>query len=257
MAIWLWHWTSKHDQQEYYSFYQMVNLFADDGVSVYWDKNGLASTILLSILTVCFIISFSILLYNIKKYYKGKMSIEMQWLSILFAVFGISYGLRTGYQYEVGNFKNYIHSMVIRWHFVNCAPVIFDILSIGAILLMHHMNFRPRQNADTLFGEEIYDIEPEEVESLEHMLPGDEFEQHYQRRGSSTLNSDGNGSKISPKAYDQAGSDSEDRWLTTKMTKNTFERFDLDSNLKSEIERNVTRLKREKLKHTFRQKRSR
>ena len=43
------------------------------------------------------IVAFSVLVYNIKKYYKDKMHTEMMWLSILFAVFLVSYGLRTGY----------------------------------------------------------------------------------------------------------------------------------------------------------------
>ena len=49
------------------------------------------------------VITFIILMWNIRKYYRGRMSTEMQldlllqWLSILYATFGVSYGLRMGY----------------------------------------------------------------------------------------------------------------------------------------------------------------
>ena len=66
----------------------------------------------------------------------------MMWLSILFAVFLFSYGLRTVYQYGLGKFRNIVPDMITRWHIVNTTPLIFDILSIGAILVMHHLNFR-------------------------------------------------------------------------------------------------------------------
>ena len=96
----------------------------------------------MSFLSVGLLTAFSILMYNIKKYYRKKMHREMMWLSILFAVFLVSYGLRTAYQYGLGNFRKVIPDMITRWHFVNTTPLIFDIFSIGAILVMHHMNFQ-------------------------------------------------------------------------------------------------------------------
>ena len=64
--------------------------------------------------------------------------------------------------------------MVVRWHFMNTMPILFDILSIGAILVMHHMNFKERSNkTDTLYGDEIYELMPEDVETLDHLLPSD------------------------------------------------------------------------------------
>ncbi len=62
---------------------------------------------------------------------------------------------------------------------MNSMPILFDVLSIGAILVMHHMNFRKRSTNDTLYGDDIYDIMPEDVENLDYLLPPDEFEQHY------------------------------------------------------------------------------
>jgi len=97
----------------------------------------------------------------------------MQWLSVLFAVFGISYGLRTVYQWGLGSFHDLVPNMVVRWHFVNCMPVIWDIFSIGAIVIMHHINFRPRKNADPIFSEDIYDLHPEEVDNLDHLIDPD------------------------------------------------------------------------------------
>ena len=75
----------------------MIELFADNGIDEYWHFNGTASCVLLSVLFGGLLIAFSILVYNIKTYYKSKMSKEMSWLSILFAVFSISYGLRMAY----------------------------------------------------------------------------------------------------------------------------------------------------------------
>ena len=52
----------------------MIDLFGDGGVKEYWDFNGSASTWLLSVLFGGLLIAFVILLYNIKTYYKEKMS---------------------------------------------------------------------------------------------------------------------------------------------------------------------------------------
>ena len=86
--------------------------------------------------------SFGVLIHNIRKYYKGTMVVEMTWLSILFGVFSICYGLRTVYQYGLGHYNTIITNMVVRWNFVNILPLLFDIFPICAILTMHHMNFR-------------------------------------------------------------------------------------------------------------------
>jgi len=96
-AIWLWIWTETHGERDTYTIFQMIDLFADNGIDEYWHFNGTASTVLLSVLFGGLMIAFIVLVYNIKTYYKSKMSKEMRWLSILFAVFSISYGLRTAY----------------------------------------------------------------------------------------------------------------------------------------------------------------
>ena len=63
--------------------------------------------------------------------------------------------------------------MITRWHFVNTLPLLFDILSIGAILVMHHMNFRNTIKADghPYYTNRSYDIMPEDVEDLEYTTP--------------------------------------------------------------------------------------
>ena len=176
----------------------MVELF-EGGVDDYWSFNESASVWLLSILSGGLLISFCILVYNIKTYYKEKMSVEMRWLSVLFAVFCVSYGLRMAYQFELGHFKDWVPNMIVRWHFVNTLPLIFDVFSIGAILIMHHLNFRPKKNKERFFSEAIYDIMPEDVDNIDYYAGSGSddnemtnLEQHWPRRSSknsSTLNS--------------------------------------------------------------------
>ena len=172
-ACYLWIWVSTHDERTSYTFGEMVKLF-DGGVDEYWDFNGTASVWLLSFLFGGLLISFCILMYNIRKYYKEKMSVEMRWLGVLFAVFCVSYGLRMAYQYELGNFKDWVPNMVTRWHFVNTMPIIFDIFSIGAIVIMHHLNFHPKKNKGRSYSDEIYDILPEDVDNLDYLPASDE-----------------------------------------------------------------------------------
>ena len=188
----------------------MVYLFGDKGVDVYWNINRHSSTILLSILSVGLAIAFTILMYNIKNYYREKMHKEMMWLSILFAVFLVSYGLRTIYQYFLGSFKDIVPDMITRWHFVNTLPLIFDILSIGAILIMHHLNFRNpgKGEGHPYYTDRNYEIIPEDVEDLEYNTPysecSDDDEQipKPMRKHSSTLNSS-DGKMLSPKRFEQ------------------------------------------------------
>ena len=187
----------------------MVYLFGEDGVDVYWNMNRHSSTVLLSILSVGLAIAFTILMYNIKNYYKEKMHKEMMWLSILFAVFLVSYGARTIYQYFLGSFKDAVPDMITRWHFVNTLPLVFDILSIGAILVMHHLNFRNPNNGEghPYYSERNYDIIPEDVEDLEYTTPysenSDDDEQILKpiRKHSSTLNSS-DSKMLSPKRFE-------------------------------------------------------
>ena len=280
-CIYLWVWIEDHGRAPTYDFFAMVKLFSDDGVDVYWRINKHSSTWLLSILSVGLAIAFTILVYNIKTYYREKMHREMMWLSILFAVFLVSYGARTIYQYFLGSFRDYVPDMITRWHFVNTLPLIFDILSIGAILVMHHLNFRKphRGEGHPYYAERSYDIMPEDVEDLEYTTPYSEHSDDEDdlakplRRQSSTLNSS-DGKVLSHKRSDQLKTmnyieQEESKLMTTRISnKKSFnhtrqscesERFDLDTNIMSEIEKNKKRLKNQKLRreaHRQRRKRS-
>ena len=106
---------------------------------------------MLSIVSAGLIAAYAVLVYHIRKYFKGQMVLEMTRLTILFAVFCVSYGLRTVYQYYLGNWRNVVNSQLIRWHLVNTLPLVWDILSIGSILIMHHLTF----NADKKVSREV------------------------------------------------------------------------------------------------------
>ena len=119
------------------------------GEQTYWSVDSKASFSLLICLSFGLVVSFSILIHNIRKYYKGKMIVEMRWLSILFGVFSICYTLRAVYQYGLGSYNKIVTNMVVRWHLVNTLPLLFDIFPICAILTMHHMNFQERKDKDS------------------------------------------------------------------------------------------------------------
>ena len=52
------------------------------GEQTYWSVDSKASFTLLICLSFGLVVSFSILIHNIRKYYKGKMIVEMRWLSM-------------------------------------------------------------------------------------------------------------------------------------------------------------------------------
>ena len=63
----------------------------------WYDRERVLSTIELSFVSTGLIISYSFLVYNIKKYFKDHMILEVKSLSILFGSFMIAYTLRTFY----------------------------------------------------------------------------------------------------------------------------------------------------------------
>ena len=72
--------------------------FADDPVSSeFFHENGIISCIVLAVVTSGLIGAYFILVYHIRTYFKNQMILEMFRLTLLFAVFCISYGLRTFY----------------------------------------------------------------------------------------------------------------------------------------------------------------
>ena len=67
-------------------------------------------------------------------------------LQILYAVFFLCYGLRTAYQFELGDFRNWklLQSQAVRYYWLNALPLIWDILSITSILMMHYFVFNEK-----------------------------------------------------------------------------------------------------------------
>ena len=232
-ATYLWVWLIKHDASGYYSLKNMLKLL-EYGVPDYWDFNRNASGTLLSILSAGLIVSFTFLVHSIRKYYKGQMVVEMRWLSILFAIFSICYGFRTIYQFLLGNFHNYVPNMYVRWQGVALLPIVFDIIPICAILIMHHMNFRNKRTESRqhpYFGNRT---ESEISIDNDCNLEPQEAYLEYKKNKESTLNSD-----IADFPPHNLMADSNEKWLTTKVSRNTndevTEKFDLDTSILSEI----------------------
>ena len=69
------HWVETHGQEDSYDIFETIDLFKEQGAIGYWEFNRDSSTWLLSILSVGLLVAFSILVYNIKVYYKEKMQI--------------------------------------------------------------------------------------------------------------------------------------------------------------------------------------
>ena len=63
-------------------------------------------------------------------------------LRVLFAVFCLCYGLRDLYSFGLGQYRSIIKSILLRWHFNNCFPLIWDILPIVSVLIMHYLTFK-------------------------------------------------------------------------------------------------------------------
>ena len=114
----------------------------------YLNVESTSSTVILTILSLALLSAYFYLIYNIRKYYKGRMVLEMCRLRTLFAVFCICYGLRAVYTYGEGKYRNFIKNIVLRWHFINTMSVIWDILPILSILVMHHFTYKAKQEAD-------------------------------------------------------------------------------------------------------------
>ena len=100
----------------------------------------------LSIVTVGLVIAYSFLIYNIRKYFKDYMILEIKSLSFLFASFMMAYCLRTFYQLGLGHYKDLqiFNNAYERWWLMNYLWIIWDIVSIISILILHHLNFRPK-----------------------------------------------------------------------------------------------------------------
>ena len=97
---------------------------------------------LLSIVIFGLILSYSVLIYKIKKYYYENMKVEYRRIPILFASFNISYVLRLTYLILATNGINAIDDHYTRVLWRRFLPLLFDLSSILAILILHFISFR-------------------------------------------------------------------------------------------------------------------
>ena len=103
---------------------------------------------LLSIVISGLFLSYAVLIYKIKKYYYENMKTEFRRISILFASFNISYVLRLANLVSYSGF----HIRIIKNHFTRetvtrFLPLIFDLSSILAILILHFISFRIKDDS--------------------------------------------------------------------------------------------------------------
>ena len=108
-GIYLIIYASKLDRKDYYDLQSLIDYWwgLKPESQEFYNKARPFSCVLLSIVSGGLLTAYAILVYNIRKYFKGQMVLEMCRLTILFAVFCICYGLRTFYQYELGNFREW------------------------------------------------------------------------------------------------------------------------------------------------------
>ena len=97
---------------------------------------------LLSIVIFGLILSYSVLIYKIKKYYYENMKVEYRRITILFASFNISYVLRLAYLILATKQIHFIHDHYHREIWRRFLPLLFDLSSILAILILHFISFR-------------------------------------------------------------------------------------------------------------------
>ena len=99
---------------------------------------------LLAIVTLGLMISYIILLVYICKHYYASMKTETKRITLLFASFNVSYLCRLIYEFLLG--KKY-YTAIIQERFARrivgaLMPLIFDLTSIIAILILHFISFR-------------------------------------------------------------------------------------------------------------------
>ena len=106
-ALWLTIILRNIDDLDSYNLEQAINtLFCkDNNILYFFDKDSLPSAILVSLVTVGLFVCYVVLIYNIRRYYKGKLVKEMCRLRILYAIFFLCYGLRTVYQFGLGKWR--------------------------------------------------------------------------------------------------------------------------------------------------------
>ena len=137
------------DYKSNYTIEDVINFWNGDepekDLLKFENTESLSSSILLTTLSVGLLLAYFYLIYNIEKYHKDRLIIEMGRLRALFAVFCLCYGLRALYTFGLGTYRSIIKSTLLRWHFNNCFPLIWDILPIVSVLIMHYLTFKPKR----------------------------------------------------------------------------------------------------------------
>ena len=171
------------DDQSSYGIEAACNtLFcSEDSVTEFFVKDRFPSSILFSIVSFGLLVCYCFLSHNINKHYKGYLETQMCRLRFLYAIFFICYGLRTIYQYFYGSYYKMaiFSSQVVRYHFLNTLPLIWDILSIVSILVMHHYTYSEKHqniNASLLQEQksftEVSDLHYDNTNSSNSLLDG-------------------------------------------------------------------------------------
>lgn len=98
----------------------------------------------MSILTAGLVTAYTLLVYNVCKYYRQSMKTELKRLSILFAAFIISYFLRLIYVATSvsGIYEKIVSNWYTRIVIATMMPLVWDLTSIVAILVLHFISFR-------------------------------------------------------------------------------------------------------------------
>ena len=98
-ALWLTIVLDNIDNLDSYNLEQAIYaLFCkQNNIHYFFNKDSIPSAILVSLVTLGLLVCYVVLIYNIRRYYKGKMVKEMCRLRILYAIFFLCYGLRCVY----------------------------------------------------------------------------------------------------------------------------------------------------------------
>ena len=99
VALWLTIVLFEIDSRPSYNFNEaLYSLFcAPKSINYFFSKDSVPSAVLISLVTCGLTSCYVVLSYNISTYYKGKLKNEMCRLRFLYAIFFLTYGMRTIY----------------------------------------------------------------------------------------------------------------------------------------------------------------
>ena len=113
-------------------------------VADWFDRSAIVSTVLLAILSIGLVVSFVVLISQMRSYFREQMRKEITRLTFLFATFVFSYLLRLIYQIGLmcTLYAGWIPDEITRWQILMFLPIIWDVASIISILILHYQSFR-------------------------------------------------------------------------------------------------------------------